>query len=149
MVDYLTCILEPWIGSVADEPSEDHRCMGITQLWGEAGESLGLMDLCILYESDGLWYQADADAEIDTNGLLGICSHAVNVNDKCYFVLPPAVVRDDTYALTKGNELYVSLVAGQPATAPPATPDFVRWIGHAISDDAWWFWPENRYEVGV
>jgi len=121
------------------EPAEDHSFVGDRYIHGTAGEGLTIMNVCAL-QSDGGWDQADADVEAETDALIAIACATVNGADTVNLVLAPAIVRDNTLALTIGAPIYISNTPGGIVqTAPAGVGDFVRKIGYALTADTWLF----------
>ena len=88
--------------------------------------------------STGVWQYADADDGSSTL-LLGICLTNVDPNETMEVLLEGMIAtsyHDQLSAANPGVPLYVSLNAGNVTeTAPTATGDHVRLIGHNIYDN--------------
>jgi hypothetical protein len=126
-------------------PDTDHTANGPTTDSIQAGTTVAIGELCYLNAS-GQWALADADAEATAAGMLAISLEAQTVNNAMKVALPGSFVRDDTWAWTTGNVLYVSTTAGDlTATAPSATGDVVRVVGYAISADVVYFFPSGAW----
>ena len=92
----------------------------------------------------------DASAESTTKGLCAMSTGSATADSSCA-LLTYGLIRDDSWSWTTGNELYVSLTAGNPtATMPSNTGEMIRIIGYAKSSNHIWFDPDKTYlEVGV
>jgi hypothetical protein len=130
---------------VASEPSSDHDWIGETIDFLNATATLSIGDF--VYLSATGWALVDADAESTASGMLGICVEAGTTSNPIN-VLVNGFFRDDTFAFTAGNVLYVSTVAGDvTTTAPTAENDIVRVVGYAVTDDFIRFCPDNSWRV--
>lgn len=126
----------------AGEPVSDHTANGPLSNMKNAGESITIMNLVYLSTSDGEWHNTDADAESTTAGMLGIALGTGSDGNALSVALPGSVVRDDSWAWTVGQILYVDTATGAiTSTAPTAAGDTVRVVGYALTDDAMYFSP--------
>jgi len=128
--------------------SEDHSYSG-NVINATVGESVVIGDVCQL-ASDNKFYKMDASAESTTKGLCAMSTESATTDSSCA-LLTYGLIRDDSWSWTTGNELYVSLTAGNPtATMPSNTGEMIRIIGYAKSSNHIWFDPDKTYlEVGV
>lgn len=98
-----------------------------------AGEILYAGGLVNLRTADGKWWRTDADFEAGAKGLLGIPMANIVVGDTgkvCIF----GRVTNTGWSWTVGATLYVACPVGTiTETAPSASGDQVRKIGHALS----------------
>lgn len=130
-------------------PTTDHTSVGPNTSVFNAGTTITVMQLLYL-ASDGEWAIADADAVSTAGGLLSIALASGTDGNALSVALPGSFVRDDTWNWTPGATLYVSTTAGDiTATAPSATDDVVREIGHAVTADVIFFNPANRHHTVV
>jgi hypothetical protein len=89
--------------------------------------------------SNGTWEAADANTANSTS-LLGICLSTVGANETIQVLLEgiySTVYHDQLGTSSPGVPLYISVNAGSVTeTAPTATNDYVRLIGHNICDSS-------------
>jgi len=130
-------------------PDTDHTSNGPTTNTILSGATITVMDLVYL-GSGGKWLQADASVAATGVGALAISLESKNDTQAMRVALPGSFVRDDTWAWTVGATLYMSLTtAGITETAPSATDEVVRVIGHAVSADVIYFNPSPDYSTVV
>lgn len=86
-----------------------------------------------VYASSG-WAEADADAENQTRGLIGL---ALGTDSGTDGVLIRGIYASTTYSsFTAGQMIYLSTTSGTvTTTAPTASGDFVRVIGYALGSN--------------
>ena len=120
----------------------DHSWAGKLRA-GTAGEALAFPELCYL-KSDGKYWKTDSDAAATTDGELVVATGTISQDAAGTFIVAPADIRDDTWAFTTGDTLYVDVTAGDfTATAPSGSGDQVRVVGFAITDDVIHFAPSG------
>jgi len=89
------------------------------------------------------FWRADADAAATTEGHLAIALGAIAVNANGLFLLF-GFIRDDDWAWTVADVLYVSTDPGDLQNAAPAgAGDQIRKVGYAHTADIIWFWPDS------
>lgn len=90
-----------------------------------------------------LWSEADADAEIQTKGLLGLALGTSPTNDG----LLVRGIRSFSNSFTVGAPIYISLTAGTftDDLSSHTTGDFVRVIGYALSTQLIYLDPSPDY----
>jgi hypothetical protein len=121
----------------------DHAYSG-EYVTATAGEAVAIGDVCY-WKSDSKFWKADADAEATTKGLLAMATATISAAASGVFLLR-GYIRDDSWAWTVGNPLYVSTTPGNPtATRPSGTGDQIRVVGFAKHADYIWFNPSNDY----
>jgi hypothetical protein len=121
----------------------DHSWSGNT-MTATAGETVAMGDLCYL-KSDGKFWLADADAQATSDGMLAIATAAISGDATGVFLLR-GLFRDDSWTWTVGGAFYVNTTGGAPVqTAPSATGDIVRIVGHAYNADVIYFNPDNTF----
>lgn len=151
MVDYVDANIEyKKMGVEYFTPANDHGAVvGDIEL-ATAGTNLIIMQL-VMRQPDGKYDPSDADAEASADGILGIVlsSNAGTLADTNRFVLVlEGWVRDETWAWTVGDDLFVSTAAGAMTnTAPAGSGDVVRRVGHAVSAKVVYFHPDNHYDI--
>ena len=119
----------------------DLNAKGITEEF-TAGEAVADNDLCYL-KSDGKFWKADADAAATADGMLAIATATISADATGTFLV---FGRKTTSGLTAGSTYYVSTTLGAiTATAPSATGDIVRIVGHALSTTVLFFNPDQTY----
>ncbi len=124
-------------------PTSDHTWNGEVATF-TAGEGVVIGDVCYL-KSDGKFWQCDADAVATTAGMLAMATGTISADATGTFLLN-GFIRDDTWALTVGAELYVDVTPGNPTeTKPTATADIVRIVGYAYSADVVYFNVDKTY----
>jgi len=131
-------------------PDTDHTATGFTHSGLNAGETTTIMDLLYLNESDGEWHMANAvtASSAEAKGLLAIGLAAGTDTTALKVAMPGSYVRDDTWAWTIGDELYVGETNGTiTATAPSTSGDTVRKVGFAVTADVIYFNPDPTYIV--
>jgi hypothetical protein len=107
------------------------------------GESVVAMQL--LNFNGTSWELADASTNTKSKGMLGISLQTAN-SGYINVALGLSNVRNDSWNWTPGAILYVSLTAGGiTETAPSATDEVVRIIGHAKTSKIITFNPSNDY----
>lgn len=127
-------------------PDTDHTANGFTTNTINAGATIAIMETCYL-ASDGEWALTDADAESTASGMLAISLES-KTDGQAMRVITHGYVRDDSWAWTAGQLIYLSTTPGAlTATAPSATGDVVRVVGYAITADVIYFNPSNEYSV--
>jgi len=88
----------------------------------------------------------DADAVATSKGMLVMATTSITATNAGVFLLR-GFLRYDTWAWTVGAELFLSTTAGGTTeTAPSASADIVRIIGHAVSADIAYFNPSQTYQ---
>lgn len=100
----------------------------------------------VLFLSSTGWRLADADA---TSTMPGIAlAVEANSSGSTPRLLLKGIVRDDSWAFTKGDRLYVDTTSGQiTATAPSGSGDIVQTIGFALSATKVLFDPDATQTV--
>lgn len=131
---------------VGGEPATaDHTGTGLVTSAFNLGATIAAPQLMYL-GSASKWLLTDADA-VGTAGtvMLGVCLTGGDDTDPTVALLQ-GMVRDDTWAWTVGQPIYVSTTAGAfTATAPTGADDVVRVVGFAVSDDAIYFCPSPNH----
>lgn len=123
------------------KPIVDHAACTINYMEATAGETLTIMD-CVCYQSDGKFDQADADTAAEAQGKLGIALTGASSDGDTFIVVFKGLIRDDTWAWTTGDEIFVSGTAGGlTSTKPAGGGDTVRSVGYAYDADTIWFEP--------
>lgn len=114
--------------------SADSKYSGIT-CDGVLGATLAFGDLVYLNITDQRWELADADAEATSgNVMLAIVLVGGGDGDTRLLLLRGFIREDDWNFTSYGKALFVSTTSGDmTATAPSATGQIVRVIGHASS----------------
>lgn len=126
-------------------PGADHSCTGPTTNTLQAGASITVMDL-VYMGSSSKWLQADASAASSSGGLLAISLETKTDTQAMRVALPGSYVRDDTWAWTPGQILYVSETAAAITSTQPTTTDAViRVVGFAVTADVIYFLPSSDY----
>lgn len=131
-------------------PATDHTAVGPTTNIIAAGEIIAAMELCYLDETAGEWLLADASvaSSAEAAGMLAIALEAKTDGQAMNVTLSGCMVRDDTWAWTIGQKLYVGETPGAiTATAPSTTGDTVRIIGYALTVDVLMFNPGDTYVI--
>lgn len=145
---HLTSAQNTTVGSLpsvtfVNEPGSDHTGQGLFTT-GTAGEALALGD-AVYMKSDGEIYKAKGDAST-TIPAIGIAYAAADAH-ATVTVLLHGLFRDDSYAFTAGQLLYVSAgTAGLvTSTAPAASGNQVQIVGVALTDDCIYVRPDFTY----
>ena len=126
-------------------PTTDHTSVGPTTNTFAAAGSITVMDLVYL-DGSSQWAQTDADAAATSTGALAISLESKTVGQAMSVALPGSYVRDDTWAWTPGDKLYISETAGAiSASVPTGVDGIVRVIGYAVTADVIWFEPSKDY----
>lgn len=108
-----------------------------------AGENLVFKDLVYLKAADSRFWKTDADLAATTDGILGIVLETINAGSTGKILLY-GFVRDNDWAWTVGQWLYVGLAGGDiTAIAPSDTGDQVRKVGVAYTADMIFFHPDS------
>jgi len=122
----------------------DHN--GITFI-GTAGETVAFGDVVYLKNADSQWYLVDADATA-TGGVvaIAICVSSGTDNNPVTLMTHGIIQANGGFpALTIGAPVYLSLTGTTTntvtVTAPSATDDVVKIIGHALTADKMLFNP--------
>ena len=125
--------------------SADHTYWGITRNI-VAGEALSRGQVAYQKAADAEWWLAKGDAYVTCKGILVLC--VADIADTATGIgLVLGCLRDDTWAFTTQNELWVSKATGGLVTdTQPTTPAFVRNIGHAENTDTAFF---NGYNTTI
>ena len=117
-------------------PTSDHNASG-NKATLTAGESLVFGDVCYI-KSDGKAWKADADGAAPSERGLLIALATISADEAGVFALPGSFIRDDTWAWTVGNPIYLSATAGALTQTAP-TPAIV--MGIATHADRMFFYP--------
>ena len=105
------------------------------------GENVTFGDLCYL-KSDGKYWKTDANAITTTAGSLLIALESITSDNTGKF-LKRGYVREDTWAFTRSDILYVGGTSGAISNTPlSGVGDCIRKIGHAYNTNIIWFTPE-------
>lgn len=97
-----------------------------------------------IYVAAGTVTKCDADAEATTKGMLVMATEAITASTSGTFLIVGKVT--GLTGLTQGSTYYVSTTTGAiTATAPSATGDFVRVVGHALSTTEFMFNPSQTW----
>jgi hypothetical protein len=125
-------------------PDTDHSASGPTTATFNAGATLAPGDV-VYMGTGGTWLLADADATTSAEKLIGIALESKTSGQACKVALPGSFVRDDTWAWTAGDTLYLSLTAGDLSASVAATgeDDVSRVIGYAVSADVIYLQPQQ------
>lgn len=106
------------------------------------GENVAFGDLCYL-KSDGKYWKADASAIATTRGPLLICLETITTNNAGKFI-KRGYAREDTWAFTKADTLFVSLTSGEiTSTSPSVQGECQRKIGYAYNTNIVVFEPSD------
>ncbi|MCK4609428.1 MAG: hypothetical protein KAT71_08095 [Gammaproteobacteria bacterium] len=133
--------------TVSATPSTDLASTGDTTVGHNAGETVAIMQSVYL-KSDGEWWLTDANAVATADGMLAIALEAGTDTNPLKVALPNSFIRDDSWAWTVGGRIYLSGTAGAlTQTAPNATNDVVRIVGHATHADRMYFNPEQTIVI--
>lgn len=130
--------------------SADGKYVGITEVV-TAGETLAFGNVVYFKAADSKWWKTDADAEA-TSGPVKVAIVVVGGNaDASITVMHRGKIREDDWAWTAGDELYLdtTTAGGLTGTAPSGADDVLRIVGYAQTADAIWFEPDNTYIVHV
>lgn len=123
--------------------TSDHTASGDI-ITATAGENVVFGSVCYL-KSDGKFWKTDADAEATSASMIVMAIATIAGNGSGLF-LKRGYARDDTWAWTAGNTLYLSTTPGaMTATAPSGTGDIVRIAGYAKAADYIEFDPSKIY----
>ena len=123
-------------------PSSDHTANGPQCNTINAGESITVMN-CVYLKSDGEWWKTDANASATASGMLAVSLESKTDGQAMSVALPGCFVRDDSWAWTIGNIIYLSGTSGGiTQTAPEAEHDVVRIVGYATHADRMFFNPQ-------
>ncbi len=117
-------------------PTTDHNASG-NKATLTAGENLVFGDVCYI-KSDGKAWKADADGTAPAERGLLIALATISADAEGVFALPSTFIRDDTWAWTVGNPIYLSATAGALTQTAP-TPALV--MGIATHADRMYFYP--------
>jgi hypothetical protein len=117
-------------------PTSDHNASG-NKATLTAGESLVFGDVCYI-KSDGKAWKADVDGAAPAERGLLIALATILADAPGVFSLPGSFIRDDTWAWTVGNPIYLSDTAGALTQTAP-TPAIV--MGIATHADRMYFYP--------
>jgi hypothetical protein len=126
-------------------PDTDHTANGQTTRTFNAGVTVAVGQIVYL-DSTPDWNLTDADAEATSKGMLAISVEAGTATNPMRVALSGSFVRDDTWAWTIGQTLYLSTTAGGiTGTQPSGAADIVRVIGYAVSADVIRFEPSGTW----
>jgi hypothetical protein len=117
-------------------PTTDHNASG-NKATLTAGENLVFGEACYI-KSDGKAWKADADGTAPAERGLLIALATISADAEGVFALPSTFIRDDTWAWTVGNPIYLSATAGALTQTAP-TPALV--MGIATHADRMYFYP--------
>jgi hypothetical protein len=131
--------------TITAAPADDHSYTG-PRISLTAASNVAFGDLCYI-ASTGKATLVDADA-IGTSSGIVIAVASINADASGYFVLPGALLRDDTWNWTVGGLIYAAAPAGSASsgstltqTAPSATDAAVQVVGVATHADRMLFYP--------
>lgn len=124
------------------DPASDHAADGQTVTL-TAGETLAFGEAGYI-KSDGKVWKADADGTAPSERAWVIALEAITADTAGSFALPGSFVRDDTWAWTVGNPVYLSATAG---ALTQTAPDPAIVIGIATHADRLFFFPSIQ-DVG-
>jgi len=135
-------------GEIAGEvlfvkPTQVYRYTGLFVL-GEFANGDVAKDDVIFMDTDGKWYDADADTTTE-NVMLGLAIDASGAGaDR--LIMTKGFLRDPDYNFTPGLAVYVSATAGQLTQTEPSTTGQASWIvGNGWDEsNVLWFEPEKR-----
>lgn len=128
-------------------PAPDHTANGPKTNDINAGESVTIID-CVFLHLDGEWHKTDADAVATAEGMLAVSLETKTDGQAMNVAMPGSFIRDDSWAWTVGQEIYMALESGNMTqVAPSGTDDVVRILGHATHADRMFFRPEQTVVV--
>jgi hypothetical protein len=100
----------------------------------------------VILSSSGTWVLADANASATYAGMLGLATSSGTNGNALTVATKGAVIRNDGWAWTAGQTLYMSETAGAITATQPATADAaIRVVGFALSDDCIYLDPSPDY----
>lgn len=117
-------------------PAVDHKASGNTVAL-TAGENLVFGEPCYI-KSDGKAWKADANGTAPAERGLFVAVAAISADASGQFAMPGTFLRDDTWAWTVGNPVYLSETAG---AFTQTAPDTVLVMGIATHADRILFYP--------
>ena len=125
-------------------PDTDHSATGPTTNTFNAGATIAAGEVVYMH-TDGEWALADASVTATAEKLIGIALEAGTDTNPLLVALPGSFVRDDTWAWTAGDTLYLSLTAGDlsATVTAVATDEVSRIIGYAVSADVIYLQPQQ------
>jgi hypothetical protein len=127
------------------EPATDDTYVGPSLTGLNAGATVAQWELVIL-SSSGTWVLADANASATYAGMLGLATSSGTNGNALTVATKGAVIRNDGWAWTAGQTLYMSETAGAITATQPATADAaIRVVGFALSDDCIYLDPSPDY----
>ncbi len=117
-------------------PSADHKASGNIILL-TAGEALVFGQPCYI-KSDGKAWKADADGTAPAERGVFIAIATIAAGAAGLFAMPNTILRDDSWAWTVGNPIYLSATAG---ALTQTAPSVARVMGIATHADRMLFLP--------
>jgi len=118
----------------------DHSSCGIVAIIMTAGENVVIGDACYVKAADSKLWKADA-TQVATMPCIALATETINADDSGEFLLI-GFLRDDTWALAAGGNLYVDTTPGNPTQAAPVgAGNQVQILGVAITTTIIYFCP--------
>ena len=106
------------------------------------GEALAVGDVCRL-NSNGQMVKAQADAEANAIGLIGMATEAIANGTSGVFLLRGEI---ESTGLSVGAEYYLATTAGEITSTRPSTEgEIVRLVGYALAADLLLVDPDRTY----
>lgn len=116
---------------------DDHDYHGITLRGRNYGYTAAIGDPVYLDDTAGEWLKADANLA-GAWPARGIACNA-GTDGSAAVVMVLGVMRDDSWAFTEGQTLYLSDTGTISGTAPSGSGDCIQVVGFALSDDEAFF----------
>ena len=136
MADNYDLPLYPSVNGLYFQPPVDHTFVGDSYVHGTTAVSGVIIMGLVVLQSGSIWGLADADVNSDT--MIGIACATVNSGDTVNIITPPCIARDDTWTWVAGQPVYLSATPSM-FTGTSGEGALIRKLGYAYNADNIYF----------